>query len=248
MKIAVPLRQVPDLVEDLELDESGARLDYAALKMKLNEFDDHALEEALLLKEANPGTEVIALAIEGAEAERMLFTALAKGADRAVKLTGVDANGDNAVLAQAFASAVKQVAGELVLAGVQSVGDRDGQLAPHLAARLGVPSVSVVTHVVFSEGKVTFYKEYAGGLIAEFEAGLPVVLGVQAARQVPRYAPVAKVRQVQQSAKLETLAVTATAGPGGKVLRLAPPEYGQGAKMLGGVGDLLALLKEKGVA
>ncbi|HUJ77209.1 MAG TPA: electron transfer flavoprotein subunit beta, partial [bacterium] len=101
MKIVVPLKQVPDLVEDLELDDSGTRLDYQGLKMKQNEFDDHALEEALLLKEAAPGTEVVALAVEGSEAERMLFTALAKGADRAVKLTGVDANGDNASLAQA---------------------------------------------------------------------------------------------------------------------------------------------------
>lgn len=248
MKIAVPMKQVPDLVEDLELDESGARLDYGALKMKLNEFDDHALEEALLLKETLPGAEVVALAIEGTEAERILFTALAKGADRAVKLTGVDANADNALLAQAFAAAVKHVGAELVLAGVQSAGDRDGQLAPLLAARLGVPSVSVVTHVAWSGNAVTFNKEYAGGLMAEFEARLPVVLGVQAARQAPRYAPVSKVRQVQQSAKLESLAVVASAVPSGKVIRMEPPARGQGAKMLGSVADLLAVLKEKGVA
>ena len=248
MRIVVPLKQVPDLVEDLELDDSGTRLDYDALKMKLNEFDDHALEEALLLKEGAAGTEVVVLAVDSDEAERMLFTALAKGADRAIKLTGVDANGDNRLLAQAFASAVKQIGGELVLAGVQSAGDRDGQMAPLLAARLDVPSVSVVTHVVLSGSNVTFYKEYAGGLMAEFEAQMPVVLGIQAARQAPRYAPVSKVRQVQQSAKLEILAVTAADVPGGTVVRMEPPTRGQGAKMLTSVAEIVAVLKEKGVA
>ncbi len=248
MKIAVPLKQVPDLVEDLELDGSGTRLDYESLKMKQNEFDDHALEEALLLKEAAPGTEVVALAVASGEADRMLFTALAKGADRAVKLTGVDANGDNRQLAQAFAAAIKQIGGELVLAGVQSAGDWDGQLAPLLAARLGVPSVSVVTHVVLSGATVIFNKEYAGGLMAEFEAQVPVVLGIQAARQAPRYAPVSKVRQVQQSAQLETLAVTVAAAPGGTVIRMEPPARGQGAKMLSTAAEIVAVLKEKGVA
>ncbi len=46
MKIAVALKQVPDLVEELEVDDSGKSLDTEYLKLKVNEFDDHALEEA----------------------------------------------------------------------------------------------------------------------------------------------------------------------------------------------------------
>lgn len=52
MKILVPLKQVPDLVEELEVDDSGTQLDFEYLKMKLNEFDDQAQEEAILIKEA----------------------------------------------------------------------------------------------------------------------------------------------------------------------------------------------------
>lgn len=81
MKIIVPLKQVPDLVEELEVGGSGTRLDFEELKMKLNEFDGHALEEALLLKE-DCGADVVALAVEGAETDRMLLTALAKGAEK----------------------------------------------------------------------------------------------------------------------------------------------------------------------
>jgi electron transfer flavoprotein beta subunit len=247
MRIIVPLKQVPDLVEDLELDASGTGLDYESLKMKLNEFDDHALEEALLLKEGTPGTEVVALAVESDEAGRMLFTALAKGADRAVNLTGVDANADNGVLAQAFAQAVRKLGGELILTGVQSAGDRDGQLGPLMAAHLGMPSISVVTHVALSGSTVTLDKEYAGGLMAEFETQPPIVLGIQAARQAPRYAPVSKVRQVQQTAKLEAMAVTPGGVPAAKVIRMEPPAKGQGAKMLTTAADIVGVLKEKGV-
>ena len=38
MKIVVPLKQVPDLVEDLEVDATGKALDAEEVKLKLNEF------------------------------------------------------------------------------------------------------------------------------------------------------------------------------------------------------------------
>ena len=54
MNIAVPVKLVPDLVEELEGVNTGKALDSEYLKLTLNEFDDHALEEALLLEEAGP--------------------------------------------------------------------------------------------------------------------------------------------------------------------------------------------------
>ena len=91
MKIAVLLKMVPDLVEELEVDASGKALDTEELKFKLNEFDDHALEEALLL--TSEGDEVVAFALDGDGVEKLLFTALAKGASRGVKLTGTQSHG-----------------------------------------------------------------------------------------------------------------------------------------------------------
>src|SRR3990167_3259522 len=81
MKILVPMKQVPDLVEELEIDSSGKRLNRDFLKFKLNEFDEHALEEALLLKEQHGG-EVVVVTLDMAEADNLLFTAIAKGADK----------------------------------------------------------------------------------------------------------------------------------------------------------------------
>ncbi|MEE3124119.1 MAG: electron transfer flavoprotein subunit beta/FixA family protein, partial [SAR324 cluster bacterium] len=93
MKIAVLLKQVPDLAEELEVDDSGKALDTEYIKFRLNEYDEHALEEAVCLKEAGEATEVTAIALDGEEVDKALFTAMAKGADKALKLTGAEAEG-----------------------------------------------------------------------------------------------------------------------------------------------------------
>ncbi len=248
MKIVVPLKLVPDLVEDLEVDASGTQLDYEYLKIRLNEFDEHALEEALLIKESS-GAEVVALAIDDEEVDKVLYTAIAKGADKAVKLTGADWKADNHVLGTLFGHAIQGMGADLVLTGVQSAGDRDGQLGPILAVHLGWPSISVVTRVETSgNGTLIVEKEYSGGMMAEFEVQIPAVLGIQAARQMPRYAPVSKVRQVQQSTTLETLPCSpASLTASSKVLKMAPPEKTGGAQMLTSAAEIVEIMKEKGV-
>ncbi len=248
MKIVVPLKQVPDLVEDLELNDDGTGLDYEYLKMKLNEWDDHALEEAILTKEAGDA-EVIAVAIDGEDVDKMLFTALAKGADKAVKITGANPYAGNHEMARVLANVIGGMSPDLVLVGVQSAGDSDGWLAPLLAAHLNMPSVSVVTGLEVNGGTATVHKEYSGGIMAEFDVELPGVIGIQAARQTPRYAPVSKVRQIQQSATIEEVAAGDTGDVvSGTVEEMKHPEKGGGAKMLSDVEEIVEILKEKGVA
>ncbi len=253
MNIVVPLRQVPDLVEELELDDSGKDLNREWLKYKINEFDDHALEEALLLKE-DSGATVIAMALDGEDIDKALFTAAAKGADRVVKVTGDFGAAVQAhVAARAFANALQSMEYDLVLTGVQAVDERDGQVAVLLAHYLGVPHVSVVTGVSLSDGKANVSKEYAGGVMAEFEVDLPAVLGIQAARQTPRYAPVSRVRQAMRNTDLEEVsAADVSVAVGSEVERMYKPETGHGAEMLEGSPEEIAekivnILKERGI-
>ena len=246
MKILVLLKLVPDLVEDLEVDDSGTALDAEYIKLKLNEFDDHALEEALLLKESD-GAEVVAMAVDSEDADKLLFTALAKGADRAIKLIGAEPR-DSHQLARIFANAIPGEGFDLIMTGVQSVDDRDGQLGPILATYLGIPCMSVVTGVQLSGRSITINKEYSGGLMAEFEVDTPAVLGVQAARQTPRYVPVSKIRQIQQTTSIETMdAGDPGPGAGTGISSMSRPEKGAGAKMLNSVDELLEVLKQVGV-
>ncbi len=241
MNIIVPIKQVPDLVEELEIDSSGKDLDREWLKLKVNEFDDHALEEALQIKEEQGGT-VTVIALDNGEIDKPLYAAAAKGADKLVKVTGdFEGSVSNHQAAKAFANAIQGMECDLLLTGVQSVEDRDGQLGVLLAHYLKMPHISVVTGVSFDNGKVTVQKEYGGGIIAEFEASMPLVLGIQAARETPRYVPVAKVRRAMRSAKLEEVESGDIAVPtGSSVSRMFKPESGGGAEMLSGSAEEIA--------
>ena len=68
MHILVLLKMVPDVVEDLEIAPDGKALDLEYLRMILSESDDHALEQALLLKERHGG-KVTVLALDAPEVD-----------------------------------------------------------------------------------------------------------------------------------------------------------------------------------
>ncbi len=254
MDIVVTVKMIPDLVEELEVNAEGTDLERAGLRLRLNEFDEHALEEALCLKDRHQAR-VTVVALDTGDVDETLYTCLARGADRALKVTGAFAGGvASRAMAAVLARVLDEVPHDLVLAGVQAADDRDGQVGVLLAAMRGVPHVSVVTGVeVLGDRMVLARQEYAGGLQAELEVDLPAVLGVQAARQAPRYAPVSRVRQLMKTATLhEVPAPAVDARAGSTVTRLARPEAGARAEMLDGspeeIADrLVAILDERGL-
>ncbi|MDH5608396.1 MAG: hypothetical protein OEY56_02870 [Cyclobacteriaceae bacterium] len=253
MNIIVPIKQVPDLVEGLEIDDSGKDLNREWMKFKLNEFDDHALEEALILKEET-GATVTAIALDSDDVDKALFTAAAKGADTIIKVTGVSGTGlSSHEAAKALANVIGGMSYDLVMTGVQAIDDRDGQLAVLLAHYLDKPHVSVVTSVTVAGDQAVISKEYGGGLVAEFEGTFPMVLGIQAARQSPRYVPVAKVRQIMRSASIEEVAAgDVGVSSGSDITKYFTPVSGGGAEMIGGSAEdqaakIVELLKSKGI-
>lgn len=235
MNIVVLLRPVPDPVEELELNDDGTDLDRDYLGFVLNEFDDHALEEALLLKEESGGTVTVLGLGSADEMEQVLYTALAKGADRAVKL-GDDLGHLSATSqAELFASALGDLEYDLVLTGVQAADELDGQVGVRVAASLGLPHVSVVVGVSGGGGSVHVTKEFWAGITADYEVDLPAVLGIQAARQAPRYVAVSLIRNAQQSGNLqEDDADSPEDSSGVTVLSVGIPVTGEGAEMIDG--------------
>jgi electron transfer flavoprotein beta subunit len=251
MKIAVPIKFVPDLVEELSIDPSGTALDTSWLRLIINEFDDHAVEQAILLKERGGGS-VTVVGIESEGMDDFLFTAAAKGADQLIKLSGDFSNVNNHALARAYADVLKELQPELVLTGVQAHNDIDGSIGPLLAEYLGAPYVGYVSGLTVAGDQVVVRKEYAGGLIAEFEVKLPAVVGIQASEQPPRYVAYSKIRQVMGTAKIEERPVAGLELSGGTpISRMFQPEVTERATMLeGGVDEvadkLVSIFKELG--
>lgn len=251
MKIAIPIKFVPDLVEELTIDSSGAALDTSWLRMIINEFDDHAVEQAILLKEKGGG-QVTVMMTEADGGDDFLFTTAAKGADQLIKFTGDFSGISNHALARIFADVLKELNPELILTGVQAHNDLDGSVGPLLAEYLGLPYVGYVAGVIVTGDKVVARKEYSGGLVAEMEVKLPAVLGIQAAELPPRYVAYSKIRQVMGTAKIEERPISAPDLSGGTVVsRMYQPEVTERATMLDGSTDevadkLVAIFKELG--
>ncbi len=253
MKMLVPMKLVPDVVEELEIAEDGTRLDREAIGLKLNEWDDQALEQALLIKEATGG-EIIAVAAETGDVDDALYTAIAKGADRGIKMVGdgLEQGMNNRQYAQLLQDVIKETAPDLILTGVQANDDLDGQLATWLAGMLDYSFATVVSGVEVVDGKVNVKKEFSGGVTAGLTLQTPAVVGIQVSPTPPRYAPISRIRQVMKTTSLEEVEIEIPETPNLNVLRLAVPVSEGHAEMIEGelddkVARVVALLKERGV-
>jgi electron transfer flavoprotein beta subunit len=261
MNLLVLLKMVPDVVEELEIASDGAGLDMDVARMALSESDDHALEQALLLKERMGGT-VAVLAVDAAEVDDALFTALAKGADRALKVDAgsVSQLGTRALadlLARVIADGHDLLPADLILTGTQAIDDLDGLMAPLVAHQLGLPYIAIVIQVTPDPARrvALIVKEYPGGVRGRFEIDLPAVVGIQSAERPPRYVPVAKVRAAMKTQRIETVQAPTLADGGlalAQVKSMSKPEETGRAEMIDGTPEaasarLCGILAERGL-
>ena len=251
MNIVVAIKHIPSIADDLPIKDNN--VDFDSVDFVLNEFDEQSIEQAVLVKEAVGGTvTVIGVDLIG-ELDGVLHLALAKGADKAVKITGDDPATDSHVQAKWLAEAIKGMSADIIFAGVQASNDLDGQIGPMIAAYLDMPYIGGVSAVEVSGDTATVNKEFAGGFGAKYAVTLPMVVGVQAASKPPRYAPISKVRQVAQTVKIEKVAPSGEASAGLSFKKMAPPAVTGHAEMIGGsskevAAKIVELLKNKGLA
>lgn len=250
MHIVVALRLTPDLTGDIELTSDGTDIDREWIDLKLNEFDDHALEEALLLRD-RVGGRLTAIALDQEGVDRQLQMAIARGADDVLKVcTDVDPAPSGRAAAASIAAAVRDLQPDLFVTGVQTPDDVTGQLAPLVGVHLGWPCVSAVSQMTSSGASITVRQEHGGGFTEILEVKLPAVIAVQSASQPIRYVSGSKLRE----AAGHKIAVT-TVNANNLVdtvsrLSVSVPHRSGGAEMLGSapgtVADkLLKILTER---
>jgi electron transfer flavoprotein beta subunit len=199
VKILAILRMVPDPAAELQVDADTMAIDREWLDFQLNDFDDHALEEAILLKEA-VGGEVIAVCL-GEGAVRTLQMAGAKGADELVVLQAPEEGPiSSRDIAHALADLARSRAVDLIVTGVQTSEDLFGQLAPYLGGLLQWPHLSGTSRVEAGSGDLAVTQERGGGIAATWRVALPAVLGVQTATRAPRYVSGSKLREATRMA------------------------------------------------
>ena len=261
MDIVVCVKRVPDTSEaDVKIDDSGKNIDSEDLTFDINEWDNYAIEEAILIKEKVGGT-VTAITIGPEESNEVLRRCMAKGADTAIRLTDDAFEGsDGYAIAKILHSVIKDMKFDAVFLGAQAGDDGYGMVGPMLAEMLDLPHATLVTKVDLEDGKAKVHRELEGGLEEVVGINLPAVLGIQTGINEPRYVSIMGIRKVaKKEIPVKTLADTGLsaddvgeAGSKTKIESMYIPEVGKVAEIIEGspdeaAGKLAQILKDKGL-
>lgn len=187
MNIVVLVKQVPDTWSERKLADSDHTLDRESADAVLDEINERAVEEALLLQEAHGG-EVTVVAMGPDRATDAIRKALSMGADKAVHVSDEALHGSDALTtAKVLAKAIGTIEGfDLVIAGNEATDGRAGAVPAMLAELLGLPQVTQVRKLTVEGGTIKAERETDEG-VAHLEASLPAVVSVNEKINEPRY-------------------------------------------------------------
>lgn len=181
LNIIVLAKQVPDTrnVGGQAMNDDGT-INRSALPAIFNPEDLNALEQALLLKETNPGSRVTLLTMGPHRAADILREGLYRGADEGILLTDrAFAGADTLATSYALASAIKKIGSyDVILCGRQAIDGDTAQVGPQVAQQLGLPQVTYTRRIIsLNEGMVTVERSIENG-VEIVETSLPVLLTV----------------------------------------------------------------------
>ena len=198
MDVIVCVKHVPETAEvEIAIDKSGKGIETEDLVFDINEWDDYALEEAVLLKEKLGGS-VTAVTVGPANADSTLRKCLARGADKAIRLTDKAFEGsDGYAIAKILHRAVKDIPFDLILTGAQAGDNGYAQVGVVLAELLGIPHATMVKKVEPTERLLKVNRELEGGLEEIVELKLPALLTIQTGINEPRYVSIMGIRKAR---------------------------------------------------
>jgi electron transfer flavoprotein beta subunit len=187
--IVVLIKQVPDTWSERKLSDGDWTLDREAADAILDEINERAVEEALLIKEREGGEGTVTVLTAGPErATEAIRKALSMGADKGVHLLDEQLHGSDMVqTGWALARALGSIEGvDLVIAGNQATDGTGGAVPAIIAEYLGLPQLTHMRTVQIEGTTITGERETDEGLFT-VEATLPAVVSVHEKINEPRF-------------------------------------------------------------
>ena len=187
--IVVLIKQVPDTWSERKLTDGDFTLDRDAADAVLDEINERAVEEALLIREKEGAEGTVTVLTAGPErATEAIRKALSMGADKAVHLLDPGLHGSDMVqTGWALARALGAIEGtELVIAGNEATDGTGGAVPAIIAEYLGLPQLTHLRKVTVEGGKVSGERETDDGVFT-VEAPLPAVVSVNEKINEPRF-------------------------------------------------------------
>ena len=183
LKIIVLAKQVPDTrnVGKDAMKEDGT-INRAALPAIFNPEDLNALEQALRLKDAYPGTTVTLLTMGPGRAAEIIREGLYRGADGGYLLTDrAFAGADTLATSYALATAIKKIGDyDIIIGGRQAIDGDTAQVGPQVAEKVGLTQVTYAEEIlnVDEKNRSITVKRHIDGGVETVEGPLPIVITV----------------------------------------------------------------------
>lgn len=182
LNIVVLAKQVPDTrnVGPDAMTPEGT-VNRSALPAIFNPEDLNALEQALRLKDCNPGSTVTIITMGPGRAAEVIREAMYRGADGGYLLTDRSfAGADTLATSYALSVAIKHVApdADLIIGGRQAIDGDTAQVGPQVAEKLGMNQITYTEEILAcEEGRIRVKRHIDGG-VETVESPLPCVLTV----------------------------------------------------------------------
>jgi electron transfer flavoprotein beta subunit len=193
MKIGVCIKRVPATDTRIKISDPSTGVDLSDVTWKVNPYDEFAMEQALLFREAGAASELILLTVDGPAADPQLREGLARGkrgqdAGKAIRMDDPSFEGSDALgVARILAAAVQKEGLGLVLMGKQAVDGDSAQVPAMLAELLGWPQVLEVEKIELTGETIKAWRPAGGGKREIVEVPLPAVISCDKALNKVRY-------------------------------------------------------------
>lgn len=208
MKLLVCVKQVPETDTTVVVDDDArwVRIGSGA-EYRMNRYDECALEEAVRIKESNPGTSIDIVSIGPQRADTSIRRALGMGADEGIHIvTDTEKYGDPLATSSWIAQSARKADYDLIMTGAMSEDLMQGQVGPMTAELLSFPCATNVVGMSLSlDGKrIQVEREIEGGNRELLELTFPVLLTIQTGINKPRYPSLSNLLRANQQ-KLFTI-------------------------------------------
>ncbi len=198
VNIIVLVKQTPD-VDAIRIDPKTGAPDLSGVGVKVSDYDKHAVEAAVQLKEKNAGSKVIALSLGGPKVEESLKEVLAMGCDEGVILRDdAFAKADTAEHARIIAAAIEKIGGgDIILASEESADSHSAQMGPRVAEHLGLALVSYVAENLTLDGTTIRADRDTDEGVETVEVQTPAVLTILENLNTPRLPALMQILQAK---------------------------------------------------
>jgi electron transfer flavoprotein beta subunit len=235
VEIAVLIKQVPATESLIEIADDGLEIKTDGINWVMNPYDELAVEEALQIRAAAGGT-VTVFSLGPEKAVETLRTALAMGADTAVRIDPEDKALDGLAAARVLAGELKKGAFDLIIAGHRAVDDDNFQVGPAVAEFMGIPHISMVIRQEITDGKIRCTRTIDGGTMV-LETELPALISTQRGLNEPRYASLPGIMKAKKK-PIDTRALSETGTDPGepmvKTIAMRLPPQRKGGRIIEG--------------